>query len=591
MGNLDLKFYWAVFLRRLPYFLVVTALLTAVAVTLAFVLPPKYRSQASMLVEPQQIPGELAESMVPINPFEQIQIIEQRLMTRANLLEMAQKIGLDAAQPGLTAGEIVRDTRQSIEFLGFEPDVTKMRGVPGATIIGVAFEAPTPQLAYRGASELVNLILAENVKLRTGRAGDTLEFFQTEVEQLEADLARRSQELADFKTANVRALPESMAMVRAQQEREQAAADRARARGGVAEEPARHRRLGVRAHRALDRHRHAQPRGGAAAGAEEPDDPGAGDLSLVEPAGPPAAVPDRRARGPRRRAARRPRGARRRGQPGRAALSELEVELAPIDERLKYIGEEKATIEATLAELEGSIGSMPGNEMVIGGMERDIASLQAQYDAALKNRGQAELGERMEVMSKGERFSLIEQPSLPGQPAKPRRVLLAAAGLVGGIASGIGLIVLMEMLNRSIRRPVDITTGLGIQPFATVPYIQTGSETRWKRGAVVAALVVALGVIPLVLLLGAHLLHAARPLVRHLGRGARARARARAGVLRPAKEELAWNASRPPSRRPRSAAATRPGWRRSAPGGSGPAAPRRSGPPGPSSPPSSRTRG
>ena len=189
MGNLDLKFYWAVFLRRLPYFLVVAALLTAVAVTLAFVLPPKYLSQASMLVEPQQIPGELAESMVPINPFEQIQIIEQRLMTRANLLELAQKIGLDAAQPELTAGEIVRDTRQSIEFIGFEPDVTKMRGVPGATIIGVAFEAPTAQLAYRGASELVNLILAENVKLRTGRAGDTLEFFQTEVEQLEGELA------------------------------------------------------------------------------------------------------------------------------------------------------------------------------------------------------------------------------------------------------------------------------------------------------------------------------------------------------------------------------------------------------------------
>ena len=79
----------------------------------------------------------------------------------------------------------MRDTRQSIEFIGFEPDVTKMRGVPGATIIGVAFEAPTAQLAYKGASELVNLILAENVRLRTGRAGDTLEFFQTEVEQLE----------------------------------------------------------------------------------------------------------------------------------------------------------------------------------------------------------------------------------------------------------------------------------------------------------------------------------------------------------------------------------------------------------------------
>ena len=103
MGNLDLKFYWAVFLRRLPYFLVVTALLTAVAVTLAFVLPPKYLSQASMLVEPQQIPDQLAANTVPINPYEQAQIIEQRLMTRANLLALAEKIGLYADQPDMPA--------------------------------------------------------------------------------------------------------------------------------------------------------------------------------------------------------------------------------------------------------------------------------------------------------------------------------------------------------------------------------------------------------------------------------------------------------------------------------------------------------
>ena len=517
MGNLDLKFYWAVFLRRLPYFLVVAALLTAVAVTLAFVLPPKYRSQASMLVEPQQIPGELAESMVPINPFEQIQIIEQRLMTRANLLEMAQKIGLDAAQPELTAGEIVRDTRQSIEFIGFEPDVTKMRGVPGATIIGVAFEAPTAQLAYKGVSELVNLILAENVKLRTGRAGDTLEFFQTEVEQLEAELASRSKELADFKTANVAGAARQHGDGALPAGARAAAADRARARGGVAEEPARHRGLGVRAHRALDRHRHAQPRGGAAAGAEEPAGPGPGDLQGVEPAGPAAAEPDHRARGARRRAARRPRACPTpSGQPA-APLSELEVELAPIDERLKYIAEEKATIEAKLAELEGSIEAMPGNEMVIAehGARHRLAAGAVRRGAP--NRGQAELGERMEVMSKGERFSLIEQPTLPGQPAKPRRTLIAAAGLVGGIASGIGLIVLMEMLNRSIRRPVDISTGLGIQPLRhrALHQDRLGDALEARRGGRRAGRG-ARGD-PADAPARAHLLHAARPLVRQPG--------------------------------------------------------------------------
>jgi uncharacterized protein involved in exopolysaccharide biosynthesis len=94
MGSIDIKFYWAVFLRRLPYFLVITAFLTAIAGTIAAILPPVYRSEASMLVEPQQIPGDLAETTVPINPFEQAQIIEQRLMTRANLLDLANRVGI-----------------------------------------------------------------------------------------------------------------------------------------------------------------------------------------------------------------------------------------------------------------------------------------------------------------------------------------------------------------------------------------------------------------------------------------------------------------------------------------------------------------
>ena len=104
MDKLDLKFYWSVFLRRLPYFLVIAGALSAIGVTVAMILPPVYRSSASMLVEPQQIPGELAQSTVPVNPFEQVQIIEQRLMTRANLIALADRIGLYADEPELSAG-------------------------------------------------------------------------------------------------------------------------------------------------------------------------------------------------------------------------------------------------------------------------------------------------------------------------------------------------------------------------------------------------------------------------------------------------------------------------------------------------------
>ena len=105
MGNLDLKFYLSIFLRRLPYFVVIAAFLSAVGIAVASILPPIYRSTASILVESQQIPGDLAQSTVPINPIEQIQIIEQRMMTRANLLTLASRFGIYADQPKIAAND------------------------------------------------------------------------------------------------------------------------------------------------------------------------------------------------------------------------------------------------------------------------------------------------------------------------------------------------------------------------------------------------------------------------------------------------------------------------------------------------------
>jgi len=59
--------------------------------------------------------------------------------------------------------------------------------------------------------------------------------------------------------------------------------------------------------------------------------------------------------------------------------------------------------------------------------------------------------------------------------------MIAAAGLFGGLAAGLGLVVLLELLNRSVRRPSELVNALGIQPFATVPYIATQGEILRRR--------------------------------------------------------------------------------------------------------------
>ncbi len=74
-----------------------------IGITLAIVLPPVYRAEALLIVESQQIPDELAATTVQNETTEQLQIIQQRILTRDSLLEMANRLNVYAARPGEVA--------------------------------------------------------------------------------------------------------------------------------------------------------------------------------------------------------------------------------------------------------------------------------------------------------------------------------------------------------------------------------------------------------------------------------------------------------------------------------------------------------
>ena len=64
---------------------------------------------------------------------------------------------------------------------------------------------------------------------------------------------------------------------------------------------------------------------------------------------------------------------------------------------------------------------------------------------------------------------------------EPHRTRIVLANVVGGTILGLGFIALLELLNRSIRRPVELNRRLGINAFATIPYIRTRRQIRLRR--------------------------------------------------------------------------------------------------------------
>jgi hypothetical protein len=159
----------------------------------------------------------------------------------------------------------------------------------------------------------------------------------------------------------------------------------------------------------------------------------------------------------------------------------LDLQLSEIEARISMLQEQREDTAARLEVLDKTLAQTPANAVALEELNRTYANIEAQYNTAVDRLAQASTGERIESLSRGQRISVIEPPALPNRPTKPNRILIAGGGTILGIVGGIGLIVLIELLNRKARRPEDIINRIGVRPLATIPYIRGRSEIFWKR--------------------------------------------------------------------------------------------------------------
>jgi uncharacterized protein involved in exopolysaccharide biosynthesis len=500
---MDLKFYFALFLRRIHYFLIFVALGTAIGVTLALALPPVYVSRAVLIVESEQIPDELAAATVRTEASEQLQIIQQRILTRERLLEMANQLQIYAT-PGteppqrMSADDIVADLRTRIR-IQVNPGPPGMRGAQ-ATIVTVSFEAPTAAMSAAVTNQVVTMMLQENVAIRTRVAGQTLDFFTQEVDRLDRELATRGAEILNFKENNLDALPDSLDFRRSQQ-----AATQERLLQLTREEAV----LRDRRNRLITLYETTGEVIPAGIGGQlTPEaqqlqalrDELTGALAVLSPQNPRVRLLQAQVNALETTVAAQVAAASAAASAtaglGAPVLTPYEIQLADVDGQLDFIADQKDQIQSVLDALRISIEATPGNAIALETLERDYANLRSQYDQAVANRARAETGDMIEALARGQRIAVIEQAIAPQQPESPNRKVIAAGGAGAGFVLGLGIIVLLEFLNTAIRRPADLTTKLGITAFGTLPYIRTRQEIRRRRLLIGLAFVVVLGVIP-----------------------------------------------------------------------------------------------
>jgi uncharacterized protein involved in exopolysaccharide biosynthesis len=201
--GVDVSYYIGIIKRRILYFLIPFFVVFVGGFAIAMALKPVYVAEGRILVESQQIPTELVRPTITATAKERIQVIEQRIMTRENLLAIVDKFKMFGDQRRNMSGTQLLDLmRQRTRVVPFELDQVRRRSDSLTIALTIGFEDESPEIAMRVANELVTLILNEDARNRTSRAQETTNFLSREVKKLEADLSSIEVQISEFKVRN-----------------------------------------------------------------------------------------------------------------------------------------------------------------------------------------------------------------------------------------------------------------------------------------------------------------------------------------------------------------------------------------------------
>jgi succinoglycan biosynthesis transport protein ExoP len=535
--------YLAIARRRKWFFFVPALLVFAASIAAALLWPPTYRSEATVLVEQPEIPEDLVNTLITDYVERRLESITRRVMVTENLLGIIERYGLyrDLRQR-MPATEVVEEMRDDIRMEILSADVVDPRSgrtTPSTVAFQVSFDYTDPETAQRVANELVSLYLNENLRQRRQRTTETATFLREERERVQQRLAELDRQFGEFKAANNGSLPDQILFVQQDLARtDQELRDLNRQLQTLQE-----REAYVQAQLALtEPYQLFSPGGGrtlspkaqleslrvelaslrARYGAEHPDVRRytrevrsleqtlgvGGNIGLLEQQREAAQAsldelqqrytadhPDvQRARrelasveGELTRARRSTGGSAGSGayesNPDNPAYIQLQAELNSVRAELPAVQVQRQQAMERSNELQRLLmkGPLVGQEY--GKLDRQLQEAMTLLEDLSQREMTAQLGQNLEIELKGERFSLIEPPLLPTEPARPNKLLIIALGLIMSIGSGVGVVTLAHLFDDGVYSSRDVAGLLGEPPLTVVPTIVTTAD-RARRATV-----------------------------------------------------------------------------------------------------------
>ena len=550
--NVNIEDIKGIIRRRKKGFFIVSLCIFFAAVVTAFVLPPIYLSQSTILIEEQQIPEEYVRSTITSYVEERLQSITQQIMSRTKLVEIMDQYHVYSdMRERYTIEEILKKMRKDIRLETISAEVMDKRTGRASTAtiaFTLSYQGKDPATTQKVANELTSLYLEENLKAREQRAASTTEFLEKELSDVQARMDTLESRLSQFKQAHLNELPNSsnvnlQAVARMERDMDQINTQlrslnerKIYLQGQLAvvepfnqpepeKDPQAQKRMHLEARRlelirlqtmVSEKHpdikRLKEEIKELEAQVGETGDPEIRERSLeameeelaeknaklgskhpdVVNLSKQVAALRKEVDNPEERPSSSPSDNPRR--PDNPAYISLMTQIATTEMEIKSLMEEREVLKRKIATYQKRLEKAPVLENEYLNLVRRLESARTMYDDISHKLMESRVAEGMEEARKGERFTIIEPAQFPEKPYKPNRIAIMLIGFVLALGAGVGVGAVGESLDRSVKTAKELQTMMNAPMYSVIPFMETDQERRrrWLKRAVwvVSALVV-----------------------------------------------------------------------------------------------------
>lgn len=456
----------AILYRRRWWIAVPTTLGLLAAIAAILLMTPVYRSSATLLVASQQIPTSLVSAPAANANVadERIAKIRQQIMSRDMLAKLVSDLGLYSEERQRMSLNNVIDLMRSkiaVDLVGTNAGSANPGGAApaGSTIaFTLSFVYADPAAAHDVTDRLTTSFLDADKRLRTEQASGTAAFLARRANELRDQLVVMAGRRRAIEARYAGALPDQVAV-----SAQSGSALRAEISRIDAEQQGLMQQNGLLATRGQEIASAPPPGVESVRRAEEK----LAQLSAVYTDDFPDVVAARKAVASQR-------AAQHRGMGGNVASGAISAEIAAGRARIGILAARRAALGQSISNVEHMTSLAPQASYELTNVERDYENLRVQYRDIREKQMEAQIAANLQTEDEGERFSVVDAPSVPIEPIGPRWPQILLLCIAAGFGAGITAILLCEFINGPINGESGVMRHMGGPPLVAVPVLITG---------------------------------------------------------------------------------------------------------------------